>query len=95
MSEIMLGVLRMPQSCWSGDEIDTAQRHAAYCEAADLIEELTIDRDCQRHEIERLREEIRCSRPPTVEIERRPLTTDDLAPPKPETPHPPAPRHRT
>ena len=72
MSTILLGVLRMPPDCWSGDEIDTAQRHAAYCEAADLIEELTIDRDCLKHEIRRLREEIRCSRPPTAEIERKP-----------------------
>lgn len=38
MSIILLGVLRMPPSCWGAGEIDVAQRHAIYCEAADEIE---------------------------------------------------------
>lgn len=40
MSDIMLGVLRMPPECWDSGSIDAAQRHAIYCEAADEIEKL-------------------------------------------------------
>lgn len=46
MSEIMLlGVLRMPPECWSGDTLDVMQRHSRYLEAADEIEALKHDID--------------------------------------------------
>jgi hypothetical protein len=39
MSDVMLiGVLRMPPECWSGDAIDVMQRHSRYLQAADRIE---------------------------------------------------------
>lgn len=37
---MLLGVLRMPISCWSGSSIDQQQRHSRYLEAADRIEDL-------------------------------------------------------
>lgn len=41
MSEVMLlGVLRMPPECWSGDPLDVGQRHSRYLEAATLLQRL-------------------------------------------------------
>jgi len=35
---MLLGVLRLPISCWQYSEIDKLQRHARYLDAADRIE---------------------------------------------------------
>ena len=39
MSDVMLlGVLRMPPECWTGDPVDEAQRFGRYKQAAHRIE---------------------------------------------------------
>lgn len=44
MSDLILfGVLRMPPELWRNDEIDIAQRHTRYVEAADRITELEAE----------------------------------------------------
>lgn len=53
MSDTMLlGVLRMPPTCWSRDAMDVAQRHQRYLQAAARIES-------DAAEIARLRAELR------------------------------------
>ena len=46
MSTVSLGILRMPPSCWSGDEMDVFQRHQTYKWAADEIERLRPGSEC-------------------------------------------------
>jgi len=55
MSVVSLGILRMPPSLWSGDELDVTQRHSTYTWAADEIERLTteLEKVAKRNEMQR------------------------------------------
>ena len=55
MGMILNGVLRMPPSCWSGDELDIYQRYSLYREAADLIEKQQTELESLRRDAERYR----------------------------------------
>jgi len=55
VSDMMLdAVLRMPPDAWSGDPLDTLQRHARYVQAADELAALRAERDELRLQVESL-----------------------------------------
>lgn len=63
MGMILNGVLRMPPSCWSDDELDVYQRYSRYREAADLIEKQQAEIETLRIDAERYRKLRNCGTP--------------------------------